>query len=262
MYHDIPEQSAWWDHAYFRALHRMSLARSDAVAVFSRFTAERVAARFPRIPAEHIRRIRPGPPDPEFGVVVARETVDATLRRLDVRTPCVLTVGAHPRKNVDIALRAIAAVGADTSLVLASASSDRAYVASLERLAAEIGVGRRFRVLRGASKSDLVALYRGAGAFAYVSSYEGIGIPPLEAMASGCPVVAARAGSIPEIVGDAALLVPPRDVDALTAALRRVLEDPDEAARLADAGRRVVAGLDWSSSASDLLDVAEAVVAR
>jgi alpha-1,3-rhamnosyl/mannosyltransferase len=81
------------------------------------------------------------------------------------------------------------------------------------------------RFVEGVPTADLPALYSAAAAFVYPSLYEGFGLPPLEAMACGTPVVCSNAAALPEVTGDAAVLVDPRDEGALAAALERVLDD-------------------------------------
>ena len=106
----------------------------------------------------------------------------------------------------------------------------------------------------------LVACYRGADALVYHSLNEGFGLPPLEAMALGVPVVAAAAGSVPEVVGDAALLVPPADAPALADALARAAADADLRARLVEAGRARAAGHPWDRAAERMVGVWREVV--
>ena len=98
-----------------------------------------------------------------------------------------------------------------------------------------------------AQRRDLLA---GATVFAYPSRYEGFGLPPLEAMAAGIAVVAGRAGSLPEVLGDGALLVDPLDDDALADALRHLLDDAATRAALVACGHDVVARYDWSTTAA------------
>lgn len=122
-----------------------------------------------------------------------------------------------------------------------------------EALAAAVGQARhRSRIRRLGWVADVPALVAGARVFAYPSIYEGFGFPPLEAMALGVPVVATAAGSVPEVVGDGARLVPVGDVKALAAALDDVLGDDAERRRLIAAGRARVASFGWDVTAAGL----------
>jgi glycosyltransferase involved in cell wall biosynthesis len=100
---------------------------------------------------------------------------------------------------------------------------------------------------------DLAPLYRTAAVMVYPSLAEGFGLPVLEAMASGTPTITSNVSSLPEVAGDAALLVDPLDTAAIAGALRRVLTDPHLAARLAAAGPRRAAEFTWERSAERLL---------
>jgi glycosyltransferase involved in cell wall biosynthesis len=94
-----------------------------------------------------------------------------------------------------------------------------------------------------------VTLYRGADCFVFPSRGEGFGLPPLEAMACGTPVVASRAASIPEVVGDAGVLVDPDDVAEIAGALERVVGSPATRAKLIRAGREQARGFTWARCA-------------
>jgi glycosyltransferase involved in cell wall biosynthesis len=103
--------------------------------------------------------------------------------------------------------------------------------------------------------ADLPAVYAGSQALAFPSEFEGFGLPVLEAMACGTPVVCSNTSSLPEVAGDAALLVDPLDVDALTDALRRVLSDPALATELRDRGLAQAARFSWARAAQETLAV-------
>jgi alpha-1,3-rhamnosyl/mannosyltransferase len=147
----------------------------------------------------------------------------------DRAEPYLLAVGTlQPRKNLEAALAAferLHAGGLEHRLVVAGARGwrDEELVARLRASPAAARIDLAGRV----DDAALVALYRGAACLLFPSRAEGFGFPPLEAMACGTPVVAAAAGSLPEVVGDAAPLVPPEDHAALADAVARVLADPE-----------------------------------
>jgi alpha-1,3-rhamnosyl/mannosyltransferase len=103
-------------------------------------------------------------------------------------------------------------------------------------------------------KADLPGLYAGAAAFLYPGVYEGFGLPIIEAMASGTPVVTSTTGAAPEIAGDAAVLVDPFDVAAIETGLERATQ-PGEAARLRELGRARARGFTWDAAAETTLGV-------
>jgi glycosyltransferase involved in cell wall biosynthesis len=117
------------------------------------------------------------------------------------------------------------------------------------------GLGRRVVRLGYLEDGERRSLLAGATALAYPSLYEGFGFPPLEAMAAGVPVVATAAGAVPEVVGEAAELVPPGDVAALAGALARVIDDDALRVRLVAEGLVRAASFTWAASASAMVEV-------
>ncbi len=115
----------------------------------------------------------------------------------------------------------------------------------------ELKLREHVRLLGGVGDAELVRLYQGALAFLMPSLYEGFGLPVLEAMQSGVPVVSSSAGSLAEVAGDAAILVEPADVDGWTAGMERVLLDEGERARLVAAGLRQARGFSWERAARE-----------
>jgi glycosyltransferase involved in cell wall biosynthesis len=187
-----------------------------------------------------------------------------TLTRLAVRAPYVLFVGTwEPRKNLQLLLEAFAvlvAEGLPHTLLLVGGAGWKHEAA--ERRMHELGVEARVQRLGHVNDDNLPDLYRAASVFVYPSLYEGFGLPPLEAMACGVPVVTSDAASVREVVGDAALTVPARDAAALAAALRAVLSSEEVRNRLAAEGPRRAATFTWERTARETAAVyAEAVSA-
>lgn len=171
----------------------------------------------------------------------------------DLPARYILSVGArHTRKNIDRLVRAVAAVRAsgeaDVGLVLAGPSGTGA--AAIRAEVARLGAQDWVSLIGYVPDDALVALIGRAGAVAYPSRYEGFGLPVLEALACGAVVVAADRTSIPEVAGDAAILVDPGSDDAMADGLLRALIDGTLRAGLAEAGPTRAAMFDWDRCAA------------
>lgn len=191
------------------------------------------------------------------------ETVAAdrtVLDRKGVTAPFFLYVGsAYPYKNLPRLIDAFAAfrsrVAADFQLVLAG--DHEQFEASLKKRAADRGIERHVVFCGPLPEPELAALYEAALAYVFVSLSEGFGLPGLEAMMAGVPVIAARAGSLPEIYGEAAEYCDPGDVESMAAALERVAGDEELRAHLIALGHRRAAEFSWTLTAKQTLAVYE-----
>ena len=238
-FHHHPETYPPAGRRFHERATRIVVAEAARVLVPSAATAADLADLYGLEPAR-VAVVPLGVELPEPDPAPARRLLD----QLGVRGPFLLAVGTlEPRKNLRRLLAAFAAVSGelpDHQLVVAGPvgwgpalrPTDRA------RLAGPVGDD----VLHG--------LYAAADGLAYPSLYEGFGLPPLEAMAHGTPVLAGDRSSLPEVVGDAALLVDPTDQDAIAAGLLRLAGDQELRARLAAAGPPRAARFTWPATAA------------
>jgi glycosyltransferase involved in cell wall biosynthesis len=223
-----------------------SLRRASRVIAISDFTRRELIRRY-QVPEWKIAVV------PEAAAAGYAVMPDARSRPLPagVREPFVLAVGnLEPRKNLQRLIEAFGAVvtdGFQGSLVIAGQSKYQGEAAGAA--AARLGLGERVVFTGYVEDASLALLYNRAALFIYPSLYEGFGLPPLEAMACGCPVVASNATAIPETVGDAAILVDPLSVSEMAKAMVRVLGDKDLAGSLSAAGRAHAARFSWRRTA-------------
>lgn len=183
--------------------------------------------------------------------------------------PYILYVGSErPRKNLRRLLEAFSGLKKsgefnDLKLVkVGTPGRSGAFRKSLLHTIAELGLDGQVVFTEHVSDHELADLYGAAKALVYPSLYEGFGLPVLEGMACGCPVVASNTSSLPEVAGNAALLVDPCDVDALREAIARVLQDEQLRRRLTAEGLERSKQFSWASSASQTLAVYQEIEAR
>jgi glycosyltransferase involved in cell wall biosynthesis len=171
--------------------------------------------------------------------------------RYGLDRPYVLSVGTlQPRKNYVRLIRAFVRLSVSGVMLVIAGARGWLYEEVLEEAARH---GDRTRILGFVAEEDLPALYRGASLFVFPSFYEGFGLPVLEAMACGVPVVCSRASSLPEVAGDAALLVDPHDEEGLREAMGRALEDEALRREMTARGLARAAHFTWERAARQLL---------
>ncbi|MBC7253832.1 MAG: glycosyltransferase family 4 protein [Actinobacteria bacterium] len=244
--------TAW---AWMR-FHKASARRARFVVVVSENTARDVE-RIWGIPRERIAVVPEGV-TPEYRPLEDREAVQDVIHRLGVREPYFLYLGGFdPRKNLRNLLLAfklfLYSAGEDVLLVMAG--DRRGFEGYLDDEVEELGLEGHVHFTGFVPERDLPALYGGATAFVCVSLYEGFGLPLLEAMACGTPVLASGVSSIPEVVGEAGLLVDPLDPEEIASGMRRLWEDAEARAELVSRGKERAASYTWDEAAARILEL-------
>jgi glycosyltransferase involved in cell wall biosynthesis len=233
-----------------------TLKRADAVIAVSEST-KRDAVRVLGLDPDKVEAIHSGVSSAFFDVPAG--AIEEVRKRYRLERPFVLFVGTiEPRKNIDTLLDAYAALapslGEEFDLVLAGPAG-WARPETVARL-------RAVRYLGYIPEADLAPLTAAATVFVYPSLYEGFGFPVAQAMAAGVPVVTSNVSSLPEVAGDAALLVDPRSTAALRDGLERLLLSPDLRKELATRGRVRARELTWERCAARSLRFFERVAGR
>jgi glycosyltransferase involved in cell wall biosynthesis len=261
--HTVPRKYS----LYMRLMTRLAVRSADQIIAVSSATRDDLH-RVLGVPHARVSVIHEAVA-PEFAEPPAPDRVAAALRRYGIRGPYCLFVGnLEPRKNLTRLIEAFALVrarrrgtpGSCPQLVVAGT---RAWLyGGIFRAVERHGVAEDIVFTGYVPPADLPALYAGAACFVFPSLYEGFGLPVLEAMAAGTPVVASRVGAIPEVAGGAALLVDAQSPAEIAEALEAVLDDRGLRADLAARGRARSREFSWEAVARQTLAVYETVHAK
>jgi glycosyltransferase involved in cell wall biosynthesis len=250
-------------YAYARASMWIATHRATRVLTVSE-ASKRDILEFFHVPERKIDVI-PNAIDECFNQVPAEEEVAMVRERYQLDDPFVLYAGnIKPHKNLERLIEAFHTFrrrGFDDVKLLIIGDQISKY-ATLRHAVHRLKLHKYVRFLGFVPDRTLAVLYRLAAVFVFPSLYEGFGLPPLEAMASGTPVITSNVSSLPEVVGDAALLIDPYDPEAIADAIRQVLSDSSLREDLRDRGFARARHFSWERSITRVREIYDEVIAR
>jgi glycosyltransferase involved in cell wall biosynthesis len=263
----IPRVATVHDLTFYRLPARYSAARRTYYRLLAQtaMTADRLIVPSKAVAGDALRYLGYSPAKMRVVYEAARaglapateDEVSALRRRLGMERPYLLCVGtAEPGKRAVEVLRALALLkdeGLDTGLVLAG--NEGRLSMALGREAERLGIEDRVVFAGYVADTDLAALYTGAVALVFPSLYEGFGLPPLEAMACGAPVIASHRPAMAEVLDGGAIFVPQRDPAAICREARRLIESESWRTEWAQRGRECAARYSWERAAAETVDV-------
>lgn len=257
-----PEWSSDWMKALFAEVVRPGLGRCERVLAISESTKRDLVERWGVAP-ERVQVILEGV-DGGLFKPLPKEALAAVRAQYRLPERFLLMVGpfdpwCDPRYTVEALARLPSHL---SSVGLVMAGPRGSLYEETRRRAEELGLGRRLSWIGYVPQADLVAAYNLAQALVFASGYEGFGLPVLEAMSCGTPVVTSRSGALPEVAGGAALLVDYDSPEQLAAAMTQVLDDGAVRATLRERGLRRAAQLPWEKAARETLAVYRSVLGR
>ena len=249
----LPNRAALY---YARTMMTMAARRSQRILTVSQASKEDIL-NYLKVPASKVEVIY-NALDERLALTPTPEEVDRVRQRFLLTSPFMLYAGnIKPHKNVDRLVEAFSLLkkrGFEDVKLLIIGDEISKYP-NLRRLVHRYQLHQHVRYLGFVPDHTLAVLYRLASAFVFPSLFEGFGLPPLEAMAAGAPVITSNVSSLPEVVGDAALLIDPLDAGAIANAMERILSDPDLSAELTRRGRERVLAFSWERSVARIRQV-------
>ena len=238
----------FWPRTFMNYILPKIINSSSRIIAISQFTKQEILDLFPKIPESKIM-VTPLGVDPIFNKVLKEATLPVKSKYGLVK-PFIITVSTiEPRKNFENLLRSYALVKNYLEHDLVVVGSYGWKSTDIMTLIHQLKLEQRVKYMGYVDKTDLPALYSAADIFVYPSLYEGFGLPPLEAMACGCPIITSNCSSLPEVVGDAAMLINPTDIEQLSQALKKLAGDVSKKELLRVASLKRAQAFSWDKCA-------------
>lgn len=245
----FPEQLPGGRRSFLLAATRMSARKAQHVITVSQNTASDLMD-WLDVPIDKITSI-PLAPSPRVRPVTGT-SLDVFRMKWEIDRPYVIAVGTlEPRKNLPTLLRAFAKIKDQIDHQLVIVGPEGWMTGELNRTLKELDLGDRVRLTGFVSDEELGGWYSAADLFAFPSYYEGFGLPSVEAMRCGTPVLASNTSSFPEVVGDAGVLISPTDEDLWAESMRNLLLNPGRLTEMAERGRQRADSFSWTRTAEE-----------
>jgi glycosyltransferase involved in cell wall biosynthesis len=256
MYHRFPEYWKWTDRAYFKFAVSALTSRATRIAALSESTKRDILSIL-SLGEDLIKVIYPGVPN-GYGIVDPIES-QKIREKYHIYDPYILFVGSsHPRKNLVRLIDAYEKVAKEIPQILVLKLSTHWNDKNVRRRIEESTLKNRIAIIQKTiPPSELACFYNEADLFVFPSLYEGFGLPVLEAFACGCPTVTSNVGSLPEVAGDAAILVPPNNTEAIRNSIFLVVSNPDLRSNLRERSLHQARKFSWSIAAQETLELLE-----
>lgn len=243
---------SWKNKFYMRPLESFGLSRYDTIFTISDFSRKEICELFPGV---RKRIINAGCGlDPSF--FQSTDDSNNAAEKFGLPDKYILFVGTlEPRKNLLFLLDVFSKVrDREPNVILVLAGREGWGTDEILKKIGELQLAENVKLMGTVGEEELPLLYRSSSALVFPSIYEGFGLPVLEAMAAGTPVVASNSSSIPEVAGDAAILLPPDDRDAWVEAVLRLISDRGQSQKMALAGREKAQKFTWRAVAETILN--------
>ncbi|TKJ34736.1 glycosyl transferase family 1 [bacterium (candidate division B38) B3_B38] len=257
---NLPRKGAYY---YARFMIGRALAKAEKVVAVSHHSRADIQRLFPGY-ASRIEVIHNGI-DPRFFRQPSENELLRVKRKFQIDYPCILFVGnLKPHKNLTNLLKAFALLRGrrERGLKLVVAGAERDKSPHMRETIDRLSLGAEVRFLGYVNKEELCCLYHLAELFAFPSFYEGFGLPPLEAMACGTPVIASNLSSLPEVLGDAAVMVNPHQVEEIAEGMRQLIENIPLREELIRRGAQQVKKYSWEEAARRYLSLFAQIFTR
>ena len=257
-YEGYPQAFSWWKLNKARAIYTLSAWRATGLSTVSEYS-KRDMVRFYHLAPGRIHVVPEGVDTDLFRPLPDREALDRwRISTLGADVPYITYVGKPTeRRNLSALIRAFAQLRSSRRLAhkMLIVGADLPGTSPFRKVIAELGLEREVVIKGHASHAEMVNVYNAADLFIYPSSYEGFGMPVLEAMACGAPVITLDNTAFPEFAGGVAHQLPDARIETLVAGMAHVLEDAALRRRMAEEGPKRAAGYDWRLVTRRYLDL-------